>query len=115
MTVDKEINKENENTSSSEVTSTTDNHTSYTLDMITKSIPLPITGHKLNGNNYVHWSQSVIMFVSGKGKNEYLIGEVVAPMTRDPKVRLLKAENNMVMSWLVNSMTNIEIGKKNLL
>lgn len=43
---------------------------------------LPITGHKLNGNNYLQWSQSVLMFISGKGKDEYLTGEKIAPNNR---------------------------------
>ena len=32
----------------------------------------PITGHKLNGNNYLQWSQSILMFIGGKDKDGYL-------------------------------------------
>ena len=77
-------------------------------------ISLPITGHKLNGNNYLQWSQSVKMYICRKGKDEYLTGEVISPPTGDPKFKKWKTENNIVMSWLVNSMTN-EIGENFLL
>ncbi|KAK2992349.1 hypothetical protein RJ640_016803 [Escallonia rubra] len=41
---------------------------------------LPITGHKLNGLNYLQWSHSVFMFNSGKGKEDYLIGTTETPL-----------------------------------
>ena len=50
------------------------------------SSPL-ITRHKLNGQNYLQWSQSVMMFIGGKGKDEYLIGEITIPKKNDPKFR----------------------------
>ena len=67
---------------------------------------LQITGHKLNGENFNQWSHSVMIFVCGKGKEEYLTGEVEPPAETDPKFKTWKLENNMVMSWLLNSMTN---------
>ncbi|KAL5851107.1 hypothetical protein ACOSQ3_006225 [Xanthoceras sorbifolium] len=73
-----------------------------------------ITGHKLNGHNYLQWSQSVMMFVCGKGKDDHLTSTAVAPSKEDPTFRTWKSENNMVMSWLINSMTN-EIGENFLL
>ena len=57
---------------------------------------LPITGHKLNGLNYLQWSQSVKMFVCGRGKEDYLTGDA-APLTKeDPKFKVWKSESNMV-------------------
>lgn len=96
---------EKQSSSSPEVTSGSDLpiSSSYT---IAESVPLPITGHKLNGNNYLQWSQSIMMYISGKGKDDYLTGEIVSPQAGDPHFRLWKTENNMVMSWLVNSMTS---------
>ncbi|MCR2848069.1 hypothetical protein KN825_16150, partial [Weizmannia coagulans] len=44
--------------------------------IITNNISFPITNHKLNGNNYLQWSSSVLMFISGKGKDDYLNGEI---------------------------------------
>ena len=36
---------------------------------------LPITGHKLNGQNYTQWAKSVRIFLQGKVKDKYIIGE----------------------------------------
>ncbi|RVW45860.1 hypothetical protein CK203_101141 [Vitis vinifera] len=73
-----------------------------------------ITRHKLNGHNYLQWSQSVLLFICGKGKDEYLTGEAVMPETTEPGFRKWKIENSMIMSWLINSMNN-DIGENFLL
>ncbi|RVX23597.1 Retrovirus-related Pol polyprotein from transposon TNT 1-94 [Vitis vinifera] len=70
------------------------------------SSPILITGHKLNGHNYLQWSQSVLLFICGKGKDEYLTGEAAMPETTEPGFRKWKIENSMIMSWLINSMNN---------
>ena len=75
-----------------------------------EGVILPITGHKLNGQNYLQWSQSLMMFVCGKGKDDQLTGRAATPEMGDPKYKIWKAKNSMVMSWLINSMTN-EIGE----
>nr|CAD1844034.1 unnamed protein product [Ananas comosus var. bracteatus] len=41
----------------------------------------------------------------GKEKDDYLTGASAAPETMAPTYKKWMAENNMVMSWLVNSMT----------
>ncbi|RVW83276.1 Retrovirus-related Pol polyprotein from transposon TNT 1-94 [Vitis vinifera] len=74
------------------------------------SSPILITGHKLNGHNYLQWSQSVLLFICGKGKDEYLTGEAAMPETTEPGFRKWKIENSMIMSWLINSMNN-DIGE----
>ncbi|RVW56514.1 Retrovirus-related Pol polyprotein from transposon TNT 1-94 [Vitis vinifera] len=73
-----------------------------------------LSGHKLNGHNYLQWSQSVLLFICGKGKDEYLTGEAVMPETTEPGFRKWKIENSMIMSWLINSMNN-DIGENFLL
>ena len=75
---------------------------------------MPITGHKLNGNNYLQWFHSVMMFICGKGKDDYLNGVAAKPNKTDEKFKVWNAENNMVMSWLINSMAN-DIGENFLL
>ncbi|RVW39091.1 Retrovirus-related Pol polyprotein from transposon TNT 1-94 [Vitis vinifera] len=65
-----------------------------------------LEGHKLNGQNFIQWAQSVRIFICGKGKEEYLTGAIVQPKEDDPGYRTWKLENSMVMSWLINSMTN---------
>ncbi|KAL6340655.1 hypothetical protein AAG906_010563 [Vitis piasezkii] len=42
---------------------------------------LPITAHKLNGQNYLQWSQSILMFIRGKEKDDYITGASAAPET----------------------------------
>ncbi|RVX02081.1 Copia protein [Vitis vinifera] len=74
------------------------------------SSPILITGHKLNGHNYLQWSQSVLLFICGKGNDEYLTGEAAMPETTEPGFRKWKIENSMIMSWLINSMNN-DIGE----
>ncbi|RVW24010.1 Retrovirus-related Pol polyprotein from transposon RE2 [Vitis vinifera] len=66
---------------------------------------LPITAHKLNGQNYLQWSQSILMFIRGKEKDDYITGASATPETTASTYKKWIAENNMVMSWLVNSMT----------
>ncbi|RVW40091.1 Retrovirus-related Pol polyprotein from transposon RE1 [Vitis vinifera] len=48
------------------------------------SSPILITRHKLNGHNYLQWSQSVLLFICGKGKDEYLTGEAAMPEITKP-------------------------------
>ena len=54
------------------------------------------------------------MYVCGKGKYEYLTDEISISEKSDPKYRIWKTENHMVMSWLINSMTT-EVGENFLL
>ncbi|KAK0586830.1 hypothetical protein LWI29_013031 [Acer saccharum] len=75
---------------------------------------LPITGHKLNGQNYFQWSQSVKMFICGKGKDDFITRVAESPRKEDSAYKQWKTENNMVMSWLINSMNN-DIGENFLL
>ena len=65
----------------------------------------PITRHKLNSQNYLQLSQSIIMFVCGKEKDDYLTGVVEALHKEDPKFKTWKSEN-MVMSRMINFMNN---------
>ena len=74
------------------------------------SSTLLITGHKLNGHNYLQWSHSAMMFICGQGKDDYLTGATPKPKTEDPKYKAWKTENNIVMSWLISSMT-YEVGE----
>ncbi|XP_075478955.1 uncharacterized protein LOC142519817 [Primulina tabacum] len=73
-----------------------------------------VTSHKLKGQNYLQWSQSVLMFICGKSKDDNITGAATAPKEDDSTFKAWKANNNMVMSWLVNSTTP-EIGENFLL
>lgn len=67
---------------------------------------IPITNHN---HNYLQWSQFVMLFIYGKGKDDYLTDELVLPDKADMNFRKWKVENRMVLSWLINSM-NKDIG-----
>ena len=54
------------------------------------------------------------MYVRGKGKADYLLTDVATPEEKDSGYKTWMIENNMIMSWLVNSMTT-EIGENFLL
>ena len=75
---------------------------------------MPITIYKLNGHIYFQWSQSVSMFICGKGRDDYIIGVANCPAKEDSTYKQWKSENSMVMSWLINSMIN-DIGENFLL
>ncbi|KAE8673438.1 Detected protein of unknown function [Hibiscus syriacus] len=65
---------------------------------------ISITSHKLNGNNFLQWSQSVKLFIRGRGKFSYLSGTNTKPAEEDEESERWEAENSMIMSWLINSM-----------
>lgn len=69
--------------------------------------------YKLNDHNYLQWSQSVMMFINERGKDDYLLG-VPKPEINNPKYWVWRTKNNLVMSWLISSM-NTEIGESFLL
>ncbi|XP_073046876.1 uncharacterized protein [Primulina eburnea] len=78
------------------------------------SVTSVLTSHKLTDKNYLQWSQSMMMFISGRGRDDYLTGVAVQPSHSDPTFKAWRTENNLVMSWLINSMT-IDIGENFLL
>ncbi|KAE8731219.1 Detected protein of unknown function [Hibiscus syriacus] len=65
---------------------------------------ISITSHKLNGNNFLQWSQSVKLFIRGRGKFGYLSSTTTKPAEKDEESERWEAENSMIMSWLINSM-----------
>ena len=69
--------------SNSEVTSRPEAAHSGSASTI-DDIILTITGHKLNGQNFIQWAQSVRIFICGKGKEEYLTGAIVQLKEDDP-------------------------------
>ena len=91
MTGEKEV-------STSEVTSSLG--TIIISNLVVPENVMPITSHKLNGQNFLQWSQSVMMFICGKGKEDYLIGKAASPETNDTEYKIQKVEKSMVMSCL---------------
>ncbi|KAM7473780.1 hypothetical protein LguiB_021023 [Lonicera macranthoides] len=66
--------------------------------------PVANISHKLNGRNYLEWTQSMRLFIDGKRRLGYVNGEVVPPPANDPGFKSWREENSMVTSWLINSM-----------
>nr|CAN67620.1 hypothetical protein VITISV_004593 [Vitis vinifera] len=63
-----------------------------------------ITTIHLNGDNFLHWSQSVPMYIQGQGKIGYLTEDKKAPGKEYLTYATWDAKKSMVMMWLVNSM-----------
>lgn len=55
---------------------------------------------RLNGRNYLVWSQLVRSSLKGKGNLGHLIGSV--PHEDDPKFVAWDVEDSMIMSWFLN-------------
>ena len=55
-----------------------------------------------------------MMFICCREKDDYLIGAMPRPTKENRKFKAWKVENNMVMSWLINSMNN-DIGENFIL
>lgn len=72
---------------------------------ILDATPVTITNQKLNGNNFLPWSRAVELFITGRGKKEYLSEKMAIPTKTDEKYVIWEAENSMIMSWLLGSMT----------
>ncbi|KAG8488224.1 hypothetical protein CXB51_018059 [Gossypium anomalum] len=58
--------------------------------------------YRLNGKNYLKWSQLVRTFLKGRGKLSHLLR--TGPKEGDPKFDAWDEQDSMVMSWLWNSM-----------
>lgn len=59
----------------------------------------------LNGDNYNAWSRSMIMALTAKNKIAFIDGSLPQPSFDDPIFRNWIRCNNMVLSWIMNSVT----------
>ena len=60
---------------------------------------------KLDGTNYRIWSKVLEMHIAGRKKKGYITGRKIAPSESDPNYDEWEAEDALVKSWLINSMT----------
>lgn len=65
----------------------------------------PTISVKLDGTNYRVLSQIMEMHIVGRRKKGYITGRKVAPAENDPSYDEWEAEDTLVKSWLINSMT----------
>lgn len=63
-----------------------------------------ITTVKFDSSNYLTWSKSILIYIEGKGKENYLTMEIEKPNKKDNKYKKWKTENAMVKGWLLGSM-----------
>ena len=61
-------------------------------------------GIKLDGHNYALWSQVMEMYIAGKDKLGYILGDTPQPEPTDPACRKWRTENTVIKGWLINSM-----------
>ncbi|KAK5784137.1 hypothetical protein PVK06_038657 [Gossypium arboreum] len=87
----------------SEITSNPENFSSS--DAPSDSSGLTITYHRLNGNNFLEWSQSVKIFLLGRERLDYVTGEIKKPAVTDAGFAKWMRDNGQVMTWLLHSMT----------
>ncbi|CAN6702692.1 unnamed protein product [Malus baccata var. baccata] len=82
-----------------------DSKTTVSATVTQSDMSLHITPDKLDGSNYSSWSQSVRIYITGRGKWSYVSGTKMAPAKADALYAIWEEENAMVQSWLLNSMT----------
>ncbi|XP_028800330.1 uncharacterized protein LOC114755610 [Neltuma alba] len=75
------------------------------LSTVFETSAVLIVPEKLSGENYREWAQSIKLALEGRGKLGHITGDALTPPSTDAKaVKLWKAEDAMVCSWLVNVM-----------
>ncbi|KAK0583640.1 hypothetical protein LWI29_000780 [Acer saccharum] len=91
MTNTKESSIETPKSSSSNVKTVMFNNNGGDL---TNYSSTPITIYKLNGQNYIQWSQSFMFHVRSKEKEDYLTGHITKPDEKDAGYRNWKRDNS---------------------
>ncbi|XP_071902889.1 uncharacterized protein [Coffea arabica] len=61
---------------------------------------------KLDGINYRVWSKILQMHIAGRKKKGYINGKKAAPAVDDSSYDEWEAEDSLVKSWLINSMSD---------
>ncbi|CAN1842170.1 hypothetical protein LINPERHAP1_LOCUS36765 [Linum perenne] len=79
-----------------------------------EAYPGSIVTYKFNGKNYLQWSRSVQMTITGRRKGGFLTGKAVKPAESDAKFEEWNNDDNLVRSWLIASMQPA-VGEKYLL
>ena len=60
------------------------------------------SAYRLNGKNFLKWSQLIRTILKGKGKVSHLTDS--APDETDPKFKSWEEKDSIIMAWLWNSM-----------
>ena len=67
---------------------------------------LALVTESLNDQNYHQWSRSVQIALSTKLKLGFIDGSLVAPASTSPQFVLWKRSNDLVISWILNSVSS---------
>jgi hypothetical protein len=59
----------------------------------------------LTGDNYYTWSRSMFMALTAKNKLQFINGALPKPHSSDPDFFAWTRCNNMVLSWIINSVS----------
>ena len=68
------------------------------------SYPFQITTIRLNGSNFLCWSQAVHLYIRDRGKIGYLSGKTTVQEKTDATYATWDVENSMIMAWPVNAL-----------
>ncbi|KAF7116105.1 hypothetical protein RHSIM_RhsimUnG0038200 [Rhododendron simsii] len=60
----------------------------------------------LDGTNYAMWRRSMLVSLSAKNKLGFIKGTIPTPSASDPKYSLWQRCNDMVLSWVLNSLNS---------
>lgn len=71
------------------------------------NLSLQTTSHKLNGQYYLQWLQSVKMFIRGKGKFGYISFSTKIHEEGDAISQQWKVENAMIMDAIAETFSNL--------
>ncbi|XP_019462962.1 PREDICTED: uncharacterized protein LOC109361889 [Lupinus angustifolius] len=63
-----------------------------------------LVSSRLNGENYQPWSRAMLMALETKNKLEFVDGSLPRPPLNDPAFTAWKRCNNLVVSWLTQSI-----------
>ncbi|KAJ9561371.1 hypothetical protein OSB04_006531 [Centaurea solstitialis] len=72
----------------------------------TDNSSLVITNHKLDGKNFLQWSQSVLMVIRGRGKLGYLTGEIPRPTQTDKQYPTWELNNSIAVKETYSDLGN---------
>ena len=65
---------------------------------LTSELPRMHHSHRLDGRNYLQWSQLVRMFLKGQGKIAHLTS--IVPKASDPTFVAWDVKDSMLMLWI---------------
>ena len=66
----------------------------------------PLVTEELTDQNYYQWSRSITVALSAKMKLGLVNGTVTSPPANSPLLAMWSRCNDMVLSWLLNSMSS---------